>query len=382
MNTQCIVCEKNIDSPSEFISCSVCNNNYHLNCAEIVENPRRGARNSQWRCKMCPKIVKNNKTKTLFEVTNEQEPSTVKHAKQTIQTPKSANAQSTGTENLQTPSIDGGNQSLLTSDLFKLELNNFKTAIMNFVEEKFGSYTQKYESIIAQNKEILDSIKFLADQQDHLKKRISDIESSQERVNTDMLELKKQNAVLENTTSHQDDKIDRLEYITQMCNIDIRGIPEANNENIMETLKKISKIINYGDTTIPLQSEINKMYRLGPKLSEKNPRSIIVSFNSIKSRDDFLLKIKEYKKSTTSSSSKLNTADLGLSQEAKRIYVSDHLTQKEKFLLSQTKKFARENNYKYHWTSSGRILLRQTDTSKIITIKNIIDLDREKRQQL
>lgn len=384
MNTQCIVCQKNIDSPSDLVCCCLCDSNYHLGCAEIVESSRRSARNTQFKCKKCIQHPKNKPKQTTKNdiLLSDEQPSSVKQGKQMSQSPKSAPAQPKGTDSLSDTTTDGANHGLLTSELFVKELSIFKTAIMEFVEKKLDSYTQKYESIILENQEIIKSIQFLSEQHDELKQRIIGIEKSQKTVHTDMMEINKHNSVLQNTISLQEEKIDRLEYITQICNIDIRGIPESNTENNIETLKKISNIINYGTTALPLQSEITKIYRLGPKLSEKNPRSIVVSFNNIKSRDDFLNKVKAYKKSTTTSTNKLNTADLGLSQEAKRIYVSEHLTRKGKFLLSQTKKFAKDNDYKHSWSSSGRILLRQTDTSKIITIKNVLDLDRQKCQSL
>lgn len=384
MNTECIVCEKNIENPSDFICCGVCGKNYHLICAEITETTRRSARSLPWKCKKCVKNAKNNKTKhtnnDILSNNQQEPPSIIKQAKEFTQPPKpELSNQSIDTENLPSENIDGAN-SLLTSQLFIKELTDFKTSIMKFVEDKFVSYANKYEALISQNNEIIKSIQFMADQHEDLRKRINVMEKAQEIVQEELTAQKNHNNILLNTISKQDEKLDKLEYLSQICNIEIRGVPESDIENNTEVVKKISKIINYENTDV--HSVITKIYRLGPKFSDKNPRPIVATFNTITLRDDFLSKFKTYKKSTTSMTNKINTRDLGLSQAAKHIYVSDQLTQKGKFLLSQTKKFARDNNYKYYWSTGGRILLRQTDTSKIISINNIADLDREKRQLL
>lgn len=109
-------------------------------------------------------------------------------------------------------------------------------------------------------------------------------------------------------------------------------------------------------------------------------RSIITTFNNTQSRDAFLDKIKTYIKTSNSNLNQLNTADLGYSQERNRIYISEHLTQRGKFLLAQTKKFASVHHFKYTWVNSGRILLKKTDESNIITIHNVRDFERIKRQ--
>lgn len=59
------------------------------------------------------------------------------------------------------------------------------------------------------------------------------------------------------------------------------------------------------------------------------------------------------------------------------IYVNESRTDMRRKLLVKAKLFKKDMNWKFVWTKNGKIFLRHTDNSKVITItlqKNLNDL--------
>lgn len=62
-------------------------------------------------------------------------------------------------------------------------------------------------------------------------------------------------------------------------------------------------------------------------------------------------------------------------REGRPIYVNEHLTQRNKALLSPTVKRKKDARWKYVWTSSGRVLARRNEDSPVVRISDEKDLD-------
>lgn len=114
---------KNIEVPADFISCSVCNEEYHILCAETVETSRRGVKSHQqqsWKCRNCIK-QKNNKNKNTANILTDnlqEQPPIVKNSKHLAQSSKTITDQAVNNENLPTSHTDGANQMLTKEFLF------------------------------------------------------------------------------------------------------------------------------------------------------------------------------------------------------------------------------------------------------------------------
>ena len=73
----------------------------------------------------------------------------------------------------------------------------------------------------------------------------------------------------------------------------------------------------------------------------------------------------------------VNAEQLGfeINADVGHINLYDHLTPKIQELLYKGKQFKSTNGYKYCWVKNGRVLLRKTDDSSIITLKTLEDLE-------
>lgn len=184
-------------------------------------------------------------------------------------------------------------------------------------------------------------------------------------------------------------KVDQVEQDHRDCNVEIKGIPVTPDEDVMTYVKNISNVA--GCNISP--SDISYVRRLqGPRPSPASPPSssqrpdaaaaaadgakpapasqppfIVVRFNNLAKRDEFLQKARQVRP--------LNTASIGISREGEPdpIYINEHLTKQRKILLSKVRQFAKDNGYKYVWLQNGTIRMRKMDKSRVYVINNYQD---------
>lgn len=74
---------------------------------------------------------------------------------------------------------------------------------------------------------------------------------------------------------------------------------------------------------------------------------------------------------------KLKACDLGFSGNSS-IHFNEHLTSANKALLKRAKEVAKERNYTYVWVKNCSVMVRRSDTSPVIHISNVMDLNKIK----
>lgn len=143
-------------------------------------------------------------------------------------------------------------------------------------------------------------------------------------------------------------------------NVEIRGIPQKKTENLYDIAQKISKACDF-----PVRKEdINYIARI-PTRIQNNERPILISFNNKYTKEELIASLRRRKD--------LDLSDLGFNSHGK-FYVNDHLTPRNKTLLSKARALAKERNFKYIWVKHCKIMARKSDTSPIFFIKCENDL--------
>ncbi|CAK1600735.1 unnamed protein product [Parnassius mnemosyne] len=150
------------------------------------------------------------------------------------------------------------------------------------------------------------------------------------------------------------------EQRSRLNNIEIKGVPITNTENLFTIISKIAtKIdINISD------NNINYIARV-PSRNNKNNKNIIVSMHNRYLRDNFVAAARKCKS--------LTPLDIGLNG-SNRIFINDHLTLENKMLLNKTKSLAKERDFSYVWVKNCKILVRKSTTSPVLIIKTESDL--------
>ncbi|XP_037961356.2 uncharacterized protein LOC119690422 [Plutella xylostella] len=161
----------------------------------------------------------------------------------------------------------------------------------------------------------------------------------------------------------QQEAIDKDQW-SRLNNVEIKGVPVKNGENLFNIVASLGEHIN-----LPIQnSQINFVTRV--PIFNSNEKSILLGFVNRYVKEDFVAAARRSKA--------LIASDLGFSNCDQRIYVNDHLSPGNKKLLTKAKQSAKEKNYAYIWVKHAKIHIRKNDSSPVLIIKCLSDLNKLK----
>ncbi|KAJ8723218.1 hypothetical protein PYW08_003130 [Mythimna loreyi] len=310
----CSSCNEDL---TEGARCTVCNQSLHYHCAGITEGGYRklGDRKHTWRCHRCRQLSVG--------------------AAQLPSSPRSPISESDSAILMEIRA--------LSAKFTSLEgLKDEMSALRNEFADLKSSFQTQFD----------DMAKKFGVKIENMEQRILHLEKVQGQVEELRAKL-----------DRMDDETESREQWLRSNNVEIKGIPQSLNENLFEMVTKIGQKINYPIS----KTQINFISRV-PTREKDHIKPIIVGFCNRYVKEDFIAAARYESKSTT-----LIASHIGLPGKNK-IFINDHLTLRNKMLLSKTKKAAAETDFRYVWVKHAKIHARKTDTSPVITVKTEKDL--------
>lgn len=224
-------------------------------------------------------------------------------------------------------------------------------------ESKFAVLQASISAISTQNEDIKKSIAFISKQYDDLIVKIGQLETER-RADRCLIQR------LEET-------VENLERQLHSTRIEIKNVPKKSGESkidLCELVKSTATALN-----TPIQSQdIKDVFRINKK-DDPSSSQIIVEFSSAITKENIIKGVRQF--NIKNKTCKLNTTHLKLAGPAKPVYVTEKLTLKAQRLYYLARTFAKDNAFKYCWTSYGKIYLRQAEGGKQIPIRKEEDLD-------
>lgn len=333
--SDCLVCFKGVSPDAAFLKCAECSNLYHIGkCSGVAKKAHKdmsvGAL-SAWICNTC----KVNRQRLSGE---------------TSEDVSSASKEAIGGSGVQgldalTAQITEVNAKLMTvlnriekiekaldvqgakhdSILTKLEVNEEK---VNGMETALAALNAQYEEIFKNSQNQGKLIEELAKKTTHLEALIVERDAQ-------ILSLKT--------------AVDNAEQYSRRKNIEIHGVKEYENENLVTVVTDLATKLQLPP---PTSQSIETAHRLRAREGRTAP--ILVRFTERSTRDMWIKK--------------------RVSLKGEGIYVNENLTRTLKNLFWNTKKTAREKNYKFVWVRNGKIFVKEKDGSPVIRIENENDL--------
>ncbi|KAM3964444.1 uncharacterized protein ACR2FA_001422 [Aphomia sociella] len=305
----------------------MCLSKYDFSCAGITESGYRklGERKSTWKCGSC---------KNASATTAHNPPSSIKST-----TPKSlmqVDMESIMMELKQLSCKVSAIPDIIESvKAIQLELSDLKTIKMEISDMK-SSLEFVHHSVDKLNDKILE-----------IDREVQTLYQSKEEV----IILQQRVEKLEFALRENDQK-------QRLNNLEIKGVPMTNSENLYSILSEIGNKIDCKVT----KEQINFIARIPSRSAEK---SIIVSLHNRYLKDDFVAAARKCKLVTPK--------ELGLNGD-NRIFVSDHLTLDNKILLNKTKVWAKERGFSFVWVKGCKIFIRKNEGAPVRNIKTLSDL--------
>lgn len=229
----------------------------------------------------------------------------------------------------------------------KMELNTLKD-IINKSNINFSTNEKMVEKIETLNLDA-DENKIMFDK-NTIKVTVTDILQEQ-RVCDDIITVKKE--------------INELKQNNICDDIVITGIPESNNENLLETVNSL--LVQYD--IVVKSTDLKSIYRLkNMKCGVNSPILLVLKDEHMKS-----LIMEKQKINGPILLPFIESASL---MNPQKVFFKHRLTTENLTLLRNVRRFCRENLYQFVWTTNdGKILIKKTTEDRPIKISSIKDLE-------
>ncbi|CAN7975941.1 unnamed protein product [Ixodes persulcatus] len=307
--SDCLVCFKGVSPDAAFLKCAECSNLYHIGkCSGVAKKAHKdmsvGAL-SAWICNTC-KVNRqrlSGETNALTAQITEVNAKLMTVLNRIEKIEKALDVQG------------AKHDSILT----KLEVNEEK---VNGMETALAALNAQYEEIFKNSQNQGKLIEELAKKTTHL----------------EVLIVERDAQILSLKTA-----VDNAEQYSRRKNIEIHGVKEYENENLVTVVTDLTTKLQLPP---PTSQSIETAHRLRAREGRTAP--IFVRFTERSTRDMWIKK--------------------RVSLKGEGIYVNENLTRTLKNLFWNTKKTAREKNYKFVWVRNGKIFVKEKDGSPVIRI--------------
>jgi prefoldin subunit 5 len=251
--------------------------------------------------------------------------------------------------------MNSGLESVLKTDLDKLNtsFSEIKAEISDMrqeyqeIKKSMQSLDLKHSNTMQQVEVLEKSVQFYSDQYELLNKKIESLETGKKNVES----MESRIEALANENKLLQLELNSNNQRDRLLNLEIVGVPELKDENLCNIVLLIAK---HANVSISPQ-DVTEVHRITPRIKQQGrPRNIIVKVTSRLLKDNILSGFRK---------NAMNNQDLGFQGNVGRVYVNEHLTQYNKFLLKQCRETAKNKGYQYTWTKNGRIFVRKNDLS-------------------
>ncbi|KAH9373062.1 hypothetical protein HPB48_019046 [Haemaphysalis longicornis] len=294
MSDTCQNCNDKINDSDLWLMCCECRRYYHAGaCSGVTKNAckkKSATAKKSWACATC---------------------------KSTIHAGSRSEGQFTGSETnfaSELAEIHRKLNELLTIKSKVDALQKIEKTVEN-IEESVKVMSNKYDEVIAKLKHQSDDIS-------NLKKRVVKLEAEAREKEVDKLKF----------------EVNELDQYSRRLNLEVHGLPQHTNENLLEKLKKLAC-----DLELPPLSErdIEAAHRMPSKNEKKSDKHdvVFVRFSSRFTKERWLEKKSELRKAKTD------------------IFFNKNLTAYNKALFWKMKSKATEKEYEFTWHKNGKSFL-------------------------
>ncbi|KAI5640286.1 hypothetical protein NE865_07385 [Phthorimaea operculella] len=236
---------------------------------------------------------------------------------------------------------------------FKEDMRRLLTVFAATQKEELAGLKSTLMEVKESNSSIMNSIKFLTDEHSEMKKKIAETETYT-RENRDYIFL-------------LEDKLDNMERNTRKANFELKNVPKKTGEKKTDLTQMMTCLAGTLGCDFN-ENDVKDIYRVRGKTPDETRTSIIVECNSVIKKQEMLRLARVFNKKT---STKLAAKHLGFKTlEDTPVFISEHLTAKASRLYYLARDLKKTKNYRFCWTSLGKVFVRESEQSPIILINS------------
>ncbi|XP_046679350.1 uncharacterized protein LOC124373473 [Homalodisca vitripennis] len=232
------------------------------------------------------------------------------------------------------------------------------------LEDVMKKVTEIFENQKQAEKNVNTSYEALSDKLEDNTKAVKEQTASLEKCLRMIDELAAENRSLREKVSSLEMRIDDLEQYSRVNSVEIHGIPQQKNEDVVAVVKEVGKALDLEIT----DSMIDNCHRLGRRPGPNSPQpGIVVKFVRRLDKEELLRKRRV--------KSNFSTRHMNLSMD-QPIYINEALSQARRRLLAAARQVKKEKSFKYLWVRGGKIFLRKEEKAPVFQVTCQADLDR------
>lgn len=228
------------------------------------------------------------------------------------------------------------------------DFNKFKEEMRHMIQSLLQAQGQDIKSSIEH------SIAVLTSQQAELNKKISQLEIN-------VKEGSERLTLLE-------ERVENMQVAWRKTNFEIKNIPRKPNETKDDLVEMVLHLSNTIGADLN-KSDIKDVYRVRGKRDQQQQNTpVVVETSSTLKKTNVLKLCRAFNIKTKS---KLCAKHLGFRiSEDTPVFVSEQLTARGSRLHFLGRDLVKSRKYKYCWTAYGKVYVRMSDSSPIITINS------------
>ncbi|KAJ2943242.1 hypothetical protein O0L34_g12046 [Tuta absoluta] len=381
--SSCVECSRVI-SVTDKIACSICNNTFHYGCVNLAKKvftKMNKAAKSTWSCPACNSTDKIDGTSSEDDAHDADGALEKQEFDPFLPTKKleSGEGATSGSQDIgSSPGIGKTFHdqpkvaSQATPNVSEVSINSVMLEI-----KRLANQLTQMESIPGDLKVIRNEIVGMKTSFNDLKTAFDEINKTMQSLSDRITKTESRLTELENSKKDQANALqvhlDKLEserqeteQFSRIKNVEIKGVPQTKNENLLDLVSAVGKRIGYPI----LKPQIDFVTRVQSR-DPNQIKPIIVCFVNRYVKEDFVAAARAMAKTTP-----ISSVDLGVAGKNSTVYVNDHLTVANKALLNKVRKITKEQGFQYVWVKFCKILIRRDDTSPIMCIRTEKDLSK------
>ncbi|KAI5631087.1 hypothetical protein NE865_16199 [Phthorimaea operculella] len=237
-------------------------------------------------------------------------------------------------------------------DEFRAEMRKLITSFATSQREEMAQLNATMKEIKETNISIGVQLAFVSAQNEELKLKINKLEGLAREDREYIMFL--------------EDRLDDLQLAYRKTNFEIKGVPKLQSETKQDLVNMVVTLSETLDCKIN-KGDIKDIYRVRSKKPEQRNTPIVVETSSALLKTNLLKMAKNF---NIKNKSKLRAKHMGFkTQEETPIFLSENLTPKAARLFFLARDLAKSKDYRFVWTSYGKVYVRRTEESAIIQIK-------------
>lgn len=361
----CFACKGSIDNNS-LLKCTGCSGTYHYVCLnltlELVSNSKQA-----WLCSFCTSVNsrrrRNDNTPVQrFQAAAAFDDSTMSCDGVLDDSRVVENAPYTARPDDSNLMVTPPNSYHTTKDTNRSLFTSHPETLLHDILSKVSALQTQFSAIQAIQSDLSQVKCDIAEMRSSIDTKLDELTGRMHTIESRVSALEECKAELDDVKKAISDVITdsrRNEQWVRRSNIQINGVPETKGENLFTIVRSLAELSGFPLNT---NTDIDFVTRVAVRNDSDSakPKPIIVKLQARYKKDDFMSSLRKFKN--------LKASDLGFPNSSNRVYINDHLSSYNKYLLKVAKQRANQKNYQYCWVRNCTVMVRRDERSPILFI--------------